>query len=101
MRRGQGRLAGETAGQATVEERFFRENLNAVLRTPAGYAVIREVLARTYAFLPVSTPDELARRDFAEDFFMDVQEANPDAALRLFADVRGFPCVTTINSQEG
>ena len=73
-----------------ARRQHFLSCLRATLQSPEGYLVVLELLRQLGAFLPTDTADSLARRDFAEDFFTDIEEAAPQEAMRLFAGIRGF-----------
>ena len=81
--------------QARQEQALFLENLRDTLRTPYGYAVILNLLEAAELFTPGANPEEYRLRLFFHDFFQEIEEADPAAALRLFAQCRGIPFIHT------
>jgi len=71
----------EEQGQA-----LLLEAIRHTLRTPHGYAVILHLLDESGLFIHGTDPP-----GFIENFFQDLEQADPAAALRLFAALRGIP----------
>jgi hypothetical protein len=77
--------------QAQQEQALFLENLRDTLSTPYGYAVILNLLDAARLFsAPGASPEEYRLRLFFHEFFQEIEEADPAAALRLFARCRGI-----------
>ena len=83
--------------QERQEKALFLENLRDALRSSHGYAVIRRLLEDSLLFMPAADPEGIALCVFFDNFFKDVEQADPEAALRLFADIR---CIPIINHKQ-
>ena len=75
------------------EQALFLESLRDTLRSPHGYAVILGLLDAAQLFTPAANPEDYRLRVFFHDFFHEIEEADPAAALRLFAQCRGIPFI--------
>jgi hypothetical protein len=76
---------------AQQEQALFLKNLRDTLHSPHGYAVILNLLEAARVFsTPDASPEEYRLRLFFHDFFQEIEEADPAAALRLFAHCRGI-----------
>ena len=80
-----------------AEEKQRHANLLASIRetllNPAGRAVIQHLFERSQLFVPCADPADYGLRVLFEDFYRDIEEAHPAAALRIFALCRGLPLV--------
>jgi hypothetical protein len=77
--------------QEEQAQALFLENLRDTLHTPHGYAVILNLLDAARLFnAPGASPEDYRLRLFFHDFFQEIEEADPAAALRLFAHCRGI-----------
>jgi len=65
-------------------------NIRDTLKSPHGYAVILHLLAEADVFKPYAHPTEYRLRDIFKEFYKDIEQADPSAALRLFAHCRGM-----------
>ena len=73
------------------EDSFLRlEDIRQTLRTPHGFALILRLLKDAQIFAPYAEPSEYQLRGIFHQLFKDIEEADPEAALRLFAHCRGI-----------
>ena len=75
------------------ERALFLESITFALRDPHGYAVILHLLKEAQALESYAEPTEYRLRGIFDSFFKDIEQVDPDAALRLFAQCRGIPIV--------
>lgn len=86
------RLTSACDDAARQEERaLLLQAVRQTLNTPHGYAVILHLLTEARTLEPYAAPSEHALRDIFHNLFRDIEEADPSAALRLFAHCRGIP----------
>jgi len=75
-------------------------NIRDCLHAPQGYAVIMHLLQKSHLFEPCAPLEDYGLRALFDTFYRDIEEAHPEAALRLFAHCRGLPIISNQQQEQ-
>ena len=83
---------GEDSTRSTAEREQFRNDLADVVESPEGFRVLKQIIASFGAGNYIQSCDAGSATLFneGERLLREITEANPAAAIRLIAAIRGI-----------